>query len=134
MMITSLLILASLVSPASPFLSMRLRANDTESVETWRANFREVVAHPGCCDEIWFSTGCGAPALDWHRKNAAVLAEAVKDCRAKGIAPSLQFQATLGHGDFVGTPELFDAGWICVACGFSCDWCGYYPRGAVRDF
>ena len=91
----------------TPFLSMRLRANDTESIEIWRANFKAVAAHPGCCDEIWFSTGCGAPALDWHRANAAVLAEAVKDCRAKGIVPSLQFQATIGHGDSFGTPEMF---------------------------
>ena len=106
-MMIAVLLLASLLSDGTPFLSMRLRANDTESVETWRRNFREVAAHPGCCDEIWFSTGCGAPALDWHRKNAAVLAEAVKDCRAKGIVPSLQFQATLGHGDFAGSPELF---------------------------
>ena len=90
-----------------PLLTMRLRANDTESVETWEANFREIAAHPGCCDEIWFSTGCGAPALDWHRANAAVLAGAVRDCRAKGIVPSLQFQATLGHGDAFGTPEMF---------------------------
>ena len=92
---------------AAPFLSMRLRANDTESVSTWRKNFAAVTAHPGCCDEIWFSTGCGAPDLAWHVRNAAVLAEAMKDCRAAGIVPSLQFQATLGHGDFAGTPELF---------------------------
>ena len=98
---------APTVRGTAPLLTMRLRANDTETVETWRANFKEIAAHPGCCDEIWFSTGCGAPALDWHRTNAAVLAEAVRDCRAKGIVPSLQFQATLGHGDFVGTPELF---------------------------
>ena len=90
-----------------PRMTMRIRASDTESVETWRANFREIAAHPGCCDEIWFSTGCGAPTLKWHRANAAVLAEAIRDCREKGIVPSLQFQATLGHGDKFGTPGMF---------------------------
>jgi len=92
---------------AEPFLSMRLRANDTESTEVWRKNFREIVKHPGCCDEIWFSTGCGAPALDWHRAQAKVIAGAMADVKAMGIAPSLQFQATLGHGDAFGTTEAF---------------------------
>ena len=98
-----------------PLLTMRLRANDTDTVEIWRTNFAAVVAHPGCCDEIWFSTGTGAPSLDWHRARAAVIAEAVKDVRSHGIVPSLQFQATLGHGDEFGTPEMFTrktwAGW-----------------------
>ena len=101
------LLAASSQTVSMPFLTMRLRANDTESVDVWRANFKEVVRHPGCCDEIWFSTGCGAPGFDWHRANAAVLSVAMKDCRAKGIVPSLQFQATLGHGDEFGTPEMF---------------------------
>ena len=108
-----------------PRMAMRLRANDTESLATWRANFKEVVQHPGCCDEIWFSTGCGAPKLDWHRANAAVLVEAVKDCRAKGIVPSLQFQATLGHGDASGSPELF-------ACKTWTGWTG--PTGVETKY
>jgi len=92
---------------AEPLLTMRLRANDTESPEIWQANFKAVAEHPGCCDEIWFSTGCGAPSLDWHRARAKVIAGAVADAKAKGIVPSLQFQATLGHGDAFGTPEMF---------------------------
>jgi len=92
---------------AEPLMSMRLRANDTDTPEIWRANFKAVAEHPGCCDEIWFSTGCGVPTLDWHRARAAVIAEAIADVRAKGIVPSLQFQATLGHGDEFGTPEMF---------------------------
>lgn len=101
---------AVILSPAltaAPLLSLRLRANETASAETWRANFKAIAEHPGCCDEIWFSTGCGVPELDWHRANAEVLAEAVRDCRAKGIVPSLQFQATLGHGDAGMTADQF---------------------------
>lgn len=97
----------ALAAGAEPLLTMRLRANDTDTAEIWKANFKEIAAHPGCCDEIWFSTGCGVPDLNWHRARAAVIAEAVKDCRAHGIVPSLQFQATLGHGDEFGTPEMF---------------------------
>ena len=91
----------------TPLLTMRLRSNDTDSTAIWKANFNAIAGHPGCCDEIWFSTGCGAPSLDWHRAHAAVIADAMLDARAAGIVPSLQFQATLGHGDFLGTPEMF---------------------------
>ena len=90
-----------------PLMSMRLRANDTETKEIWKTNFKAITENPGCCDEIWFSTGIGAPSLDWHRARAEVLAEAVKDAKAAGIVPSLQFQATIGHGDEFGTPEMF---------------------------
>ena len=77
-------------------MSMRLRANDTDTKEIWKANFKAIAENPGCCDEIWFSTGTGAPSLDWHRARAEVLAVAVKDAKAAGIVPSLQFQATIG--------------------------------------
>ena len=105
-----LLLGAVILSPAltaAPLLSLRLRANETASAETWQANFKAIAEHLGCCDEIWFSTGCGVPDLDWHRANAAVLGEAVQDCRARGIVPSLQFQATLGHGDAGMPADMF---------------------------
>ena len=60
-------------------MSMRLRANDTDTKEIWKANFKAILENPGCCDEIWFSTGTGAPTFEWHRARAEVLAEAVKD-------------------------------------------------------
>ena len=108
----------------TPLIAMRLRANDTDSTAVWKRNFAAVAEHPGCCDEIWFSTGCGAPSLEWHRAHAAVLAGAMADARAAGIVPSLQFQATLGHGDEIGTPEMFArktwTGWT--------DWKGFETR------
>ena len=88
-------------------MSMRLRANDTDTKEIWKANFKAISENPGCCDEIWFSTGTGAPTFEWHRARAKVLAEAVKDARSVGIVPSLQFQATIGHGDSFSTAEMF---------------------------
>lgn len=132
-----LLAAVSAVAAEQPFLSMRLRANDTESVETWRRNFREVARHPGCCDEIWFSTGCGVPTLEWHRARAAVIAEAAKDCRAKGIVPSLQLQATLGHGDAAGSPELFAmkawTGWTGPT-GIETKYCNCPRQPAFLDY
>ena len=110
---------------ARPLLSMRLRANDTDTLAIWEGNFKAVAAHPGCCDEIWFSTGCGVPSLDWHRARAEVIAQAARDVRTCRIEPSLQFQATLGHGDAYGTPELF-------ACK---DWTGWTgPTGVETKF
>ena len=100
-------VLCGELTPSRPLMSMRLRANDTDTKEVWKTNFKAIAENPGCCDEIWFSTGTGAPTFDWHRARAKVLAEAVKDVRAAGIAPSLQFQATIGHDDCVGTPEMF---------------------------
>ena len=101
-------VMSCLLSAADrPLMSMRLRANDTDTKEIWKANFKAIAENPGCCDEIWFSTGTGAPPLEWHRVRAEVLAEAVKDARSAGIVPSLQFQATIGHGDSFGTPEMF---------------------------
>lgn len=94
-------------TPSRPLMSMRLRANDTDTKEVWKTNFKAIAENPGCCDEIWFSTGTGAPTLDWHRARAEVLAEAVKDAKTAGIVPSLQFQATIGHGDSFGTAEMF---------------------------
>jgi hypothetical protein len=95
------------LTPSRPLMSMRLRANDTDTKEVWKTNFKAISENPGCCDEIWFSTGTGAPSLDWHRARAEVLAEAVKDAKAAGIVPSLQFQATIGHGDAFGSAEMF---------------------------
>ncbi len=89
-----------------PLMSMRLRANECDTHETWTATFKAIAANPGCCDEIWFSTGVGAPPLEWHRQRAEIIAKAVKDVKAAGIAPSLQFQATIGHGDSFVTAEM----------------------------
>ena len=119
-----LLVSFSCISKESPLLQMRLRASDTETYEIWKSNLCAFVSCPGCCDEVWFSTGIGVPDLDWHRKKAKVLECAASDLRRMGIVPSLQFQATLGHGDEFGSPEVYVAkqwkGWT--------DWKGLETR------
>ena len=64
-----------------PLLSMRLRANDTDTPENWKETFRAIASNPGCCDEIWFSTGIGVPPLEWHRRQAATIACAIDNLK-----------------------------------------------------
>ncbi|MBR0057633.1 MAG: hypothetical protein IJP66_09915, partial [Kiritimatiellae bacterium] len=92
----------------SPSLfQIRLRAPHTANDAQWAATFRALSENRRACDEVWFSTGISFPAMDWHREHAARLAKYAGDLRRAGIAPSLQFQATLGHGDaFAGPPEM----------------------------
>lgn len=107
---------------------IRLRAPHTADAAQWGATFRAISENRGACDEVWFSTGVFFPPMAWHREHAARLARCADDLRRAGIVPSLQFQATLGHGDaFAGTPEEMAgrAGWRgftgpsgieCAAC------------------
>ena len=91
---------------APSFFQIRQRAPHTASDAQWAETFRALAENRGACDEVWFSTGIAFPPMAWHRGHAARLARYAEQCRAAGIVPSLQFQATLGHGDaFGGTPE-----------------------------
>ena len=91
---------------APSLFQIRLRAPHTASDAQWAETFRALAGNRGACDEVWFSTGIAFPPMAWHRGHAARLARYAEQCRSAGIAPSLQFQATLGHGDaFGGTPE-----------------------------
>ena len=91
---------------APSLFQIRLRAPHTASDAQWAETFRALAENRGACDEVWFSTGIAFPPMAWHREHTARLARYAEQCRAAGIVPSLQFQATLGHGDsFGGTPE-----------------------------
>ncbi len=90
---------------AVPTMSLRLRGPHTATDEQWRATYKAIAENPGCCDEVWFSTGIGVPPLKWHREQAARLVKAAEDLRKIGIVPSLQFQATLGHSDLLSSSE-----------------------------
>ena len=101
--------LPAVQSKARPLMSLRLKSVETETPERWRDCFSALAAHPGCCDEIWFSTGTQMANIEWHRSNASVIAEAAKEVERLGITPSLQFQATIGHDDALAIPELSTA-------------------------
>jgi hypothetical protein len=101
------LLCASLVQTqaAAPVLQLRLRAPDITSDEAWNATRDMIAANPGCCDEVWFSTGIGVPPLAVHADRAARMARAAAELSKLGIVPSLQFQATIGHGDALSLTE-----------------------------
>lgn len=123
----------SCIAKDAPLLQMRLRANDTQTEEIWKSNLCAFASRSDCCDEVWFSTGTGVPDLDWHRDRAKILMKAAQDVKRLGIAPSLQFQATLGHGDAFGTAEMYVAkrwtGWTDWK-GFETQFCNC-PRQAA---
>lgn len=56
--LAALLNLPSLGAGADePILQLRLRMPDTQSDATWASTFGIIRENPGCCDEVWFSTG-----------------------------------------------------------------------------
>ena len=81
-----------------PLLIVRLRAGH-EVPEVWNPLFEELKKSRAICDELWFATGIGFPTLDEHRKKSELMAEYAAELRKVGIIPSLQIQATIGHGD-----------------------------------
>ena len=85
-----------------PIMMLRLRPTNTDSDENWKATFDIIKENPGCCDEVWFSTGMGYLPEDWHRDKVSRMSKAMEQLRGIGISSSLQFQMTLGHGDKFG--------------------------------
>ena len=82
-----------------PFSAIRLRKPHTDRQEVWKGLLSQFEKHRAGVDEVWFSTGICFPKMDEHRAAAQRLAKASDDLRKIGILPSLQIQATIGHGD-----------------------------------
>lgn len=57
--------------------------------------------HPGCCDEVWFSSEYGYPKLEVHKASAESIAELSKLYKEAGIKVSLQISNTIGHGEYM---------------------------------
>ena len=119
-----------------PFLMLRLRAPETDDARTWEETRAAIAAHPGCCDEVWFSSGIDFPPLDVHRERAAKQARAASDCRALGIHPGLQVQATLGHGDGFAATNAPPLAWGAFTGerGVACKSCGCPRQKALLDY
>ncbi|MBQ9338688.1 MAG: hypothetical protein IJS14_15475 [Lentisphaeria bacterium] len=86
--------------PDRPLMMQRLRFGHEDPL-IWPRLFVELKLNRECCDEVWFSTGIGIPSLSEHRRLSALMASHAEELREIGIIPSLQFQATIGHGDRV---------------------------------
>ena len=84
-----------------PFSAIRLRKPQTDTPAVWKATLEQFRKYRAGVDDVWFSTGICFPRLAEHRANAERLAKAADELRAIGIRPSLQIQATIGHGDAI---------------------------------
>ena len=82
-----------------PFCAVRLRKPHTDSADVWGRTLAQFSKYREGVDDVWFSTGICFPKMEEHRAAAKRLAKAAAELRAVGILPSLQIQATIGHGD-----------------------------------
>ena len=92
-----------------PVMSLRLRQTSTESDEKWAETYAAIKENPGACDDVWFATGLNIISPEFHKEHATRLIKAKQQLNELGIAASLQFQMTIGHGDSFGedSNELF---------------------------
>jgi len=108
---------ASLVCGAQalpPVVMMRFSSAQTRSLAEWKKTAAALGENPGCCNDVWFSTGESFPSVAWHREHVKCVRKAAEDVRRLGIGASLQFEATIGHGDNFPTAEekrIFDKSW-----------------------
>ncbi len=98
-----------------PFSAIRLRKAHTDSMDVWKATLAQFAKYRAGVDDVWFSTGICFPKMEEHYAAAKRLAIASEDLRKLGIQPSLQIQATIGHGDAL----------VCYADNSGMTWQGY---------
>jgi len=91
--------------PDCTLMMLRFRGTTTYSDEAWDDTFRIIKENPGCCDEVWFSTGLGFPSLDIHRQRASIINRGTQELKSIGVGSSLQVQMTIGHGDYLAQGE-----------------------------
>lgn len=97
------------VDGQNPVMMLRLRPTNTDTDQAWEDTYRIIKDNPGCCDQVWFSTGMGYLPKEWHLDKVERMSEAMRQLDAIGISSALQFQMTIGHGDKfgVGNEDLF---------------------------
>lgn len=66
---------------------------------------KEITAHPGSCDEVWFATDYGFPPLEKHQVSAEALTESAEKFRKAGIRVSLQLSNSIGHGQYMRSQD-----------------------------
>lgn len=82
-------------------LTQRLGSDTQKNPEFIDSLIKEIKAHPGCCDEVWFATDYGFPPLEKHKQSAAALRENAEKFRKAGIRVSLQLSNSIGHGQYM---------------------------------
>lgn len=112
---------------AFPLYSLRFGAYQSDGGALWAETLKMLDAYPGTIDEVWFSSGTCLPPLAWHREQAARQAAAAVELRKRGIAPSLQLHATIGHSDSASSGG--SSGGDCSAK----DWQGWTGPTGLED-
>lgn len=82
-----------------PFCAIRLRKPQTDRRDVWASTLEQFAKYREGVDEVWFSTGICFPKMEEHRIAAKCLADDANELRKLGILPSIQIQATIGHGE-----------------------------------
>ena len=92
-----------------PVMMLRLRPTNTDTDQAWTDTYKIIKDNPGCCDQVWFSTGMGYLPQEWHADKVERMAKAMRQLESIGVSSALQFQMTIGHGDKfgVGNEDLF---------------------------
>ena len=70
---------------SKPVTMLRFRSTNTESDEEWAKTFAIIKENPGCCDEVWFSTGVVIPPLEWHQEQADRMAKAKEQLKGSFV-------------------------------------------------
>jgi len=91
--------------PGCTLMMLRFRGATTYSDEAWDNTFRIIKENPGCCDEVWFSTGLGFPSMEAHSERASIINRGTQELKSIGVSSSLQVQMTIGHGDYLAKGE-----------------------------
>ncbi len=86
-------------------LTQRLGSSTQKDPAFIDALIREIVAHPGCCDEVWLATDYGFPSLAVHEQSAETLAGVAEKFRNIGVRVSLQLSNSIGHGQYMASRD-----------------------------
>ncbi|MCR4906078.1 MAG: DUF1929 domain-containing protein [Clostridiales bacterium] len=86
-------------------LTQRLGSNTQKDPAFLDSFIRAVLAHPGCCDEVWLATDYGFPKPETHRRAAEILARQAEKLRAAGLRVSLQLSNSIGHGQYMASED-----------------------------
>ncbi len=86
-------------------LTLRLGSHTQKNPGFIDSLIKEIKAHKGSCDEVWFATDYGFPPLEKHKKSADVLKESADKFRAAGIRVSLQLSNSIGHGQYMRSQD-----------------------------
>lgn len=88
-----------------PFMIIRLWPDHHKSEKLFNDLLKALRRYRRACDEVWFCTEVGFPALEAHRRSAELMAGAAEYVRQAGFGAGLQIANTIGHADVLMWPS-----------------------------